>query len=188
VNITELGPEHLPTLTRFFDELPAGDLTFIKEDVTNPTTLRAWIEHQDGVMRWVGLDRDAVVGFLAVRRLPGWSDHVGEIRLVVHPARRHAGLGTALARHALANGVRAGLRKLVVELVADQVGAQAMFTGLGFTGEALLRDHIRDRDGAFRDLVVLAHFVEETWSGMAAVGLTHELRTELGTEQGRTTG
>jgi ribosomal protein S18 acetylase RimI-like enzyme len=188
VNITELGPEHLPALTRFFDELPSGDLTFIKEDVTNPATLRSWIEHLDAVMRWVGLDGDAVVGFLAVRRLPGWSDHVGEIRLVVHPARRHAGLGTALARQALASGVRAGLRKLVVELVADQVGAQAMFAGLGFTGEALLRDHIRDRDGALRDLVVLAHFVEETWSGMAALGLTHELGTEQGAEQGRTTG
>ena len=47
-----------------------------------------------------------------------------------------------------------------------------MFTALGFTGEALLRDHIRDRDGRLSgDLVVLAHYVEETWAAMATVGL-----------------
>ena len=110
-----------------------------------------------------------------MRRLPGWSDHVGEIRLVVHPAHRRAGLGRALARHALVQAVDAGLRKLVVELVADQEHAIAMFTALGFTGEALLRDHIRDRDGRLRDLVVLAHYVDETWAAMATIGLQEEI-------------
>jgi hypothetical protein len=46
-----------------------------------------------------------------------------------------------------------------------------MFSGLGFTGEALLRDHIRDGDGQLHDLVVLAHLVEESWSTLDAVGL-----------------
>ena len=46
---------------------------------------------------------------------------------------------------------------------------------LGFVGEALLRDHIRDRDGEFHDLVMLAHFVDGTWAGMDAIGLTDEL-------------
>src|SRR5690348_12070283 len=116
-----------------------------------------------------------VTGYLAVRRLSGWSDHVGEIRLVVHPAHRRAGLGRALARHALVRAVEGGLRKLVVELVADQEHAIAMFTALGFTGEALLRDHIRDRDGRLRDLVVLGHYVDETWAAMATVGLQEEM-------------
>jgi len=116
-----------------------------------------------------------VTGYLAVRRLPGWSDHVGQIRLVVHPAHRRAGLGRTLAGHALIQAVEAGLRKLVVELVADQEHAIGMFAALGFTGEALLRDHIRDRDGQLRDLVVLAHYVKETWAAMATVGLQEEM-------------
>lgn len=172
--IAELGAEHSAALTRFFDELPAGDLTFIKEDVTDPATVRSWIEHDSG-RRWVALDGDAVIGYLAVRPLAGWSDHVGEIRMVVHPAHRRSGLGRELARYALARAVEAGLRKLVVELVADQQHALAMFTALGFTGEALLRDYIRDRDGKLRDLVMLAHDVDGTWAGMDAVGLTDEL-------------
>lgn len=182
VHITELGAGHLAALARFFDELPEGDLTFVKEDVTDPATVRSWITNPESAMRWVvfGADRETVLGFLAVRRLAGWSDHVGEIRLVVHPARRRTGLGTRLAGHAVTNAVSVGIRKLVVELVADQAGALAMFSALGFTGEALLCDHIRDRDGELRDLVMLAHYVDETWSGMASVGLADELARPAG--------
>ena len=50
-----------------------------------------------------------------------------------------------------------------------------MFSGLGFTGEALLRDHIRDRHGDLRDLVVLAHHIDEGWSSLDAVGLADAL-------------
>jgi hypothetical protein len=37
------------------------------------------------------------------------------------------------------------------------------------------RNDIRDRDGELRDLVMLAHYVDGTWSGMSAVGLTDEI-------------
>ena len=84
-------------------------------------------------------------------------------------------MGRTLARYALVEALRAGHRKLVVELAADQENALAMFCSLGFVGEALLRDHIRDRDGEFHDLVMLAHFVDGTWAGMDAIGLTDEL-------------
>ena len=50
-----------------------------------------------------------------------------------------------------------------------------MFTDLGFRGEALLRDHIRDRAGTLRDLLLLAHDAREEWSSMASVGIESEL-------------
>ena len=111
----------------------------------------------------------------AVLRVSGWSDHVGEIRLVVHPDHRGVGIGRALARRALLEAVGMGLAKLVVEVVAQQESAVAMFTALGFEGEALLRDHIRDRDGQPRDLIVLAHFVQDNWASLESVGLADEL-------------
>jgi hypothetical protein len=58
-----------------------------------------------------------------------------------------------------------------VEVVADQDGAVAMFSSLGFQAEGLLRDHVRDRDGQLRDLVLLAHPVEDQWSAMATAGI-----------------
>ena len=81
-----------------------------------------------------------------------------------------------LARHALTDAVRAGRRKVVVELATDQEHALAMFGSLGFTGEALLRDHIRDRDGNLRDLIMLAHFVDATLASMNTIGVSAELR------------
>src|SRR6476659_6656959 len=123
----------------------------------------------------VALDGSDIVGYAAVRTLPEWSNHAVELRLVVDPTRRSGGVGRTLARYALVEALRAGHRKLVVELAADQENALAMFSSLGFVGEALLRDHIRDRDGEFHDLVMLAHFVDGTWAGMDAIGLTDEL-------------
>ena len=67
-----------------------------------------------------------------------------------------------------------------MEVVAEQGSALALFTDLGFSGEALLRDHIRDRSGELRDLMVLAHHVSETWSQMDTVGIADELGTPAG--------
>jgi L-amino acid N-acyltransferase YncA len=173
--IVPVEARHCDALLAFFKALPESDRTFIKEEVTDPATVRAWTSGDARGRRWVALDGGDVVGYLAVLPLPGWSDHVGEIRIVVAAGRRGHGLGRELARHALVQAVEAGLTKLVVEVVADQEPVLELFTGLGFTGEALLRDHIRGRDGRLHDLVLLAHHVGETWSGMATVGVADEL-------------
>lgn len=174
--IVDLEPEHGDALVRFFTSLPEGDLTFIKENVTDPDTVRSWTTAGDAaVRRWLSVDGEDVCGYLALYRLPGWSDHVGEVRLVVAPGKRGTGLGRELARHAVVEGVRWGLRKLVVEVVAEQGPALALFTDLGFGGEALLTGHIRDRKGELRDLMVLAHDVDDTWAGMQTVGVSEEL-------------
>ncbi|SDC02322.1 L-amino acid N-acyltransferase YncA [Geodermatophilus telluris] len=179
MEVVELQAAHCDALLRFFGELPEGDLTFIEEEVTDPDVVRAWAAGKAPGRRWVAVDDGEVAGYVAVRPLPGWSSHVGEVRLVVSPTRRGSGLGRQLARQALVSAVGDGLRKLVVEVVAEQGSALALFTALGFTGEALLRDHVRDREGQLRDLMVLAHHVDETWSGMATVGLSDALGQDL---------
>ena len=172
MSVVELAPEHCDAVVRFFSNLPEGDLTFIKEDVTDPDTVRLWTTAGG---RWVAVDDGEVTGYVAVRPLPGWSDHVGEVRLAVSPSRRGQGLGRELARRALVEAVGSGLTKLVVEVVAEQTAVLALFTDLGFSGEALLTDHIRDRSGQLRDLMVLAHHVGQTWAGMDTVGIEDEL-------------
>jgi ribosomal protein S18 acetylase RimI-like enzyme len=177
MSIVPLAADHGDALVSFFQNLPAGDRTFIKEDVTDPAIVRAWATDPAGSHRWVAVQEVGgdIQGYVAVLPLAGWSDHVGEIRLVVAPGARGTGLGRDLARHALVQAVEAGLTKLVVEVVPDQGPALALFSALGFTGEAVLRDHIRDRDGQLRDLMVLAHHVGDTWSGMTAVGIADAL-------------
>lgn len=173
MNIVPFAPNHVEALIEFFGQLPDGDLTFIKEDVS-PGAVRSW---SGAGQQWLALAGDVVTGYVAVRPLVAWSDHVGELRLVVHPDRRRRGIGRALAQHALLAAVRAGRRKLVVELAADQEHASAMFASIGFGGEALLRDYIRDRDGQLRDLVMLSHFVHGIWATMENAGIVDEVQT-----------
>lgn len=188
MQVEQLGPERCDALLAFFGSLPEGDRTFIKEEVTDPDTVRSWATATSPGGRWVAVETggeggggaDEVTGYVAVRPLSGWSDHVGEVRLVVSPTSRGSGLGRTLARHALTQAVSSGLSKLVVEIVAEQGAALALFTDLGFSGEALLRDHIRDRNGELRDLMVLAHHVNETWAGMDTVGIADELGAPTG--------
>ena len=130
--------------------LPEGDRTFIKEDVTDPATVQR-VDLRRGTRSPLGGDRGRrrrSLGYVAVVPLAGWSDHVGEIRLVVAPSAAAPGSAGRWPGTPSSQAVEAGLTKLVVEVVADQgCRAPALFTGLGFTGEAVLVDQIRDRDG-----------------------------------------
>lgn len=173
-DVRPLAADLVPAVTAFFARVPESDHSSFAEDVLAPGLVQSWLEDTRG-RRFVAVDGDDVVGYLAVLPLVGWSAHVGSVRLVVDPARRGQGIGRALARHGLLTGLGLGLDKLVVEVVADAEPAIAMFEKLGYQPEALLHDHVRDKAGRTRDLVVLAHAVDDTWSGMATAGIEDDL-------------
>jgi ribosomal protein S18 acetylase RimI-like enzyme len=156
-------------LEAFLRRIPEGDRTFFKEDVRGPEVVREWV--RDGECRWLATLEGDVVGYVAIAALHGWSSHVGEIRLIVDPAHRGHGVGSALARHAVLAAFRAGLSKLVVEVLATQEYTIAMFRALGFDPEALLGGHVRDRQGNLRDLLILAHTAGEGSRALTATGL-----------------
>ncbi len=163
-----------PALARFFQRIPESDRTFLKEDVEDPGVVEDWV--LPGQARSIAIEADEVVGFVAVVRLHGWSSHVGEVRLVVDPDHRGRGLGGRLARQAVLEAVDIGLRKLVVEVISDQAALIAMFRGLGFEPEALLSNHVRDRTGEMRDLIVLANSVDEQFAALTTAGVAEQLR------------
>jgi hypothetical protein len=47
----------------------------------------------------------------------------------------------------------------MARMTLDQRGAIAVFEGIGFRPEALMRDHVKDREGNTHDLLVLSHEV-----------------------------
>jgi L-amino acid N-acyltransferase YncA len=102
-----------------------------------------------------------VVGYVAVLKGVAWSSHVGELRLVVASEYRQRGIGRLLAQRAVVEALELGVVKLVVEVVAGQDRLFEMFTKLGFEQEGRLRRHVRNESGETRDLLVLAHFVDE---------------------------
>jgi len=158
----------------FLDRIPKGESTFFKEDITADGVAQRWAA-DTAARRTLAWDGNDVIGYAAVFPGVGWSSHVGEVRLVVDPGRRRSGIGHALARRALIDALQVGLRKVVVEVVADQEAAIHLFTGLGFTPEAILANHVRDRSGTLHDLMVLAHDVEEVQSVIATTGISDEV-------------
>jgi ribosomal protein S18 acetylase RimI-like enzyme len=95
--------------------------------------------------------------------------------VIVDPGHRGRGVGRALARQAVADALRLGLAKMVVEVTADQDATVAMFRSLGFDPEALLADHVRDKAGGLHDLLILAHSVEDASAALRASGVVTEL-------------
>ena len=173
MEIRRLEPADQAAVTRFLERVPEGDRTFFKEDVDDPEVRATWM--RPGASRSLAVDGDTVLGYVAVVPLQGWSSHVGEVRVIVDPDHRGRGIGRALARYAVLEALDLGLTKMVVEVVADQEPTIAMFRSSGFDPEALLKDHVRDQAGELRDLLILAHSVEESYAAMTAAGIADSL-------------
>lgn len=158
-------------LVAFARSLPPHDLLFLRRDISNPKVVAAWGEAvQDGSIWTVLAERaGGLFGCAAiVRDLYSWSPHVGEARVLVSPEFRQKGLGRVLIQESLKAAVGLGLKKLTAQMTIDQRGAITLFEELGFRGEALLKDHVLDRDGQKHDLAVLALDVDQ-------IGRQHEL-------------
>lgn len=162
-------------LSEFFARIPAGERAFLKDDVTDPGTVAAWRKSGPPWRQAAADDTGALVGVVSVVPQFGWSDHVGQVLLVVSPPHRGNGIGRELARAALVQALDLGLAKVTVEVVADEQPAINMFTSLGFDAEAVLRSQVRDRNGELHDLIVLAHLVDDNWQAFGVTGVYDEL-------------
>jgi ribosomal protein S18 acetylase RimI-like enzyme len=170
VEIRPLSANDADALHAFFERVPEGDRTYFREDVSRPGLVNEWLGDEKA-RRYVAVDGDEIVGYVAVIPEVGLSSHVSQLRLVVDPARRRQGVGRDLARHAFIRALEAGATKIVVEVAAEQDAALRMFGKLGFEAEALLKDHLRGRDGSLHDMFVLSHFVADTWANLASTGV-----------------
>jgi L-amino acid N-acyltransferase YncA len=173
MELRQLEARDRPAIEAFLQRIPEGDRTFFKEDVDDPEVRAAWFKPE--ALRFLALERDTVLGYVAVIPLQGWSSHVCELRVIVDPDHRGRGIGRALARRAVLEALELGLTKMVVEVVAEQEATVAMFRALGFVPEALLKNHVRDQSGELRDLMVLAHSVDEMWGALRATGIAESV-------------
>lgn len=169
--VQELTAAHASALCDFFDSMPAEDRTFFFQDVNDPAVAEGWAGDERRLRRAaIGAD-GRIVAFAALQPGVDWSSHVAEMVLVVAPGARREGLGRTLARMMLLEAVKQGFKKVTVMIPADNEAAIQMFRKIGFQPEALLRDQLRSpEDGKLRDVVIVAHLVDETWSTMLTAG------------------
>src|SRR4051794_3654756 len=201
MHIRRIEPADRAALEAFLDRIPDADRTFLKEDVADAAVVAAWARpgqarsiaiDDDTVLGYVALiplhgwsrhvgevrivvdpdHRGLGVGRARAPPPPAGGPPLGGgVGLGVHPAPGGRGGGGAPPRHAVLEALALGLGKMVVEVIADQEGLIAMFRGLGFEPEALLVDHVQDRSGALRDLLVLAHSVDEQMASLQTAGI-----------------
>jgi RimJ/RimL family protein N-acetyltransferase len=175
VELRLMGPADEAAVLAFAACLPEHDLLFLRRDITQPKVVAAWVrEIEDGgITSLLALREGAIVGYTAlVRDQLSWSPHVGELRVLVGPDLRGKGLGRQLVQESFAIALDLGLEKVVAQMTVDQTGAIAVFEDIGFRGEALLREHVRSRDGVKHDIVIMSHDVARFQAQMEAYGLT----------------
>jgi L-amino acid N-acyltransferase YncA len=158
--------------------LPAHDLLFLRRDITQPEAISIWLSgiERGRITSVLAESGGTVQGYATVDRGElSWSPHVAELRVLVSEAMRGKGLGRLLTQEAFAIALGLGIEKMVAQMTVDQKGAIAVFEGMGFRPEALLRDQVKDRDGRKHDLLILAHEVAKFQAQMEAYGVTKAL-------------
>lgn len=174
VVLEHMGPDDEAEVLAFARNLPPHDLLFLRRDITRPPVLAAWIrEIGEGSITSLLARRDGeLLGCSAVVRDPlSWSPHVGELRVLVDPRGRARGLERLLIQESFLIALDQGLEKLMAQMTLDQDAAIKVFEDLGFRGEALLRDQVRDADGTRHDLVILGHDVQQFQAQLEAYGV-----------------
>lgn len=160
----------------FARTLPPHDLLFLRRDITEPKVMAAWSRQIEAGEITSLLARDEqgeILGCTAVvTDEHSWSPHVGELRVLVAPAGKDRGLGRQLIQESFLIALGLGLEKLTAQMTPDQTGAIAVFEEMGFTAEALLKDHVIDQAGEKHDIVILSHDVASFQSKMQAWGIT----------------
>ncbi len=153
-------------LLEFFQSLSPEELHYLKEEVTNPTVIHKWAENLDyeHVIPILAVVDDRIVGDATLHRNRfGWSQHVGEIRIVTHPTYRRKGLGSILAREIFFLALKLKLDKVVAQMMEEQEAASSVFARLGFQQEALLKDHVTDIKGKKHNLVIMSQSIVDFW-------------------------
>ena len=176
-HIRRFAPSDRDAMLAFANTLPEHDLLFLGRDLKHPRVVEAWqAAIEEGWIDSLIAENDGhFVGTAALVRDPlGWSAHVGEIRLLVAPGRRGAGIGRDLLEAIYAVAMERGLAKLTAQMTPDQIGSVMLFESLGFRAEALLKDQVRDRAGTTYDLAVLSQEVSRVAAQHRAFGLESE--------------
>ena len=160
VTLRPLDPGDQAKLLDFFRGVPEQDRLFLADDVTNVEVIAQWCGQLDfdRVVPLLALVDNQIVGSATLHRAKGgWANHVGRVRIVVHPDFRGKGIASLLVRELMDISVDIGLHKLDAEFMSGQEGPMRMFEKLGFVRIAVLPEHVLDRRGQMHDLIVMTY-------------------------------
>lgn len=171
VRLRPMTPGDKPAILTFARSLQPDDLLFLRSDITENAVLDEWASNlEKGATTTIIAEIAGVIaGYASLHHdRTRWTRRVGEIRVLLGPKYRGAGLGRRLAEEIFHVGHGRGIKKMAALMTPDQTRARAAFERLGFQVEALLQDWVVDRNGRPRDLLIMSHDVDAVRDRLSA--------------------
>jgi RimJ/RimL family protein N-acetyltransferase len=157
-------------LMEFFSRVPEEERWFLRDNVADPEVMREWIRNLDfsRVLPLVAVKEEdnTIIANVRLHRRPSeCMAHIAHLRIVVDPAYRNQRIGTWMLLDTVKLAMRMGIEKLVAEFVAgvEEAAVHAAHK-LDFFEQAVLKDYVKDRRGAYRDLIIMVKNIHREWS------------------------
>ncbi len=167
----------------FARSLPVDDLLYEQRDITDEHVVEEWLRNirRGQALTVLVYDGDNIVGYASLEHSQStWTQHRGEIRMVIAPSARGQGLGRILAREVFTLAEELGLSQLTAQMVSTQTTAQNVFKELGFEPVAVLPGFAVDQQSEEHDLIVMLHDLSSDHSKLTdAVDLSKQLLRRL---------
>ncbi|MCF7811076.1 GNAT family N-acetyltransferase [bacterium] len=152
-----LTVKDIPALKELYKELKAEERSRLREDVLNEHYEKRLANQikDENIFRIVAWQQGRIFASLTmVRGFAHWRKHTCELRSVVHPDHRRLGIATHLLEEAIHYADSVGIEKLYINLIPEQTKAINMAETLGFRLEGILKDHVKDGLGVYRDIQI----------------------------------
>jgi RimJ/RimL family protein N-acetyltransferase len=163
-----MTPGDREAMLAFARSLPALDLLFLRNDITQPEVVDGWLRQLEAgrAVTLLVLQEGRLLAYGSLHHSESlWTRHLGEILMLVGPEARGRGVGGLLARKLIAIAQELGLQKLWVQMMSTFHQAQDLFHHLGFIPEAMLHDWVIDGHGRTHDLLMMAREVDGEEAG-----------------------
>lgn len=167
MDLDDAVAEDLPAIVAIFNEVVATSTAIYRDDPFSLEDRAAWLAERraDGfpvlVAREGGGGRVVAVGsYGRFRPTPGYRTTV-EHTVMVDPAWRGGGLGTALVEALVARAAAAGYHAMVASIDAENVGSIRLHERLGFV-EVGRMPEVAWKFGRWLELVLLQRRLSET--------------------------
>jgi GNAT superfamily N-acetyltransferase len=144
-------------LAEFFKRIPVDERQLFKDDVTQSSVIRGWIQKLDYTRvlpLMVFKDRRIVADATLHRDKQGWSRHVAEFRISLDPEFRGKGLARTLMEEFMEIGPALHVAILKGHVLDVQREARDLVEAVGFVRVAVLPQHAIDLAGVVHDVLV----------------------------------
>lgn len=175
--IREMKSSDGDSIKQFASTLPPHDLLYMRRDITQEKGVNRWLAGiEEGRIHSVIAENSVgeMVGYATIHQDDlEWTQHVADLRVALATTERGSGLGRLLIREAFNVALSLNVRRVTAHMTTDQIASRNLFQELGFQNEALLKDHVCDRDGDHHDLLIMAVNVDTFMATRQAFGVSN---------------